>query len=118
MGAIVVNQLVQAFPDLNYESIVYLSGAATVRDTKAALEPVLRQHGGRTTFYNLMLHPAAEANLLRTAELLAEDDAALDAVAADLLAGPCTLVTAIFFAEFRASKARTNSACGVFARKS
>ena len=61
MGAIVVNQLVQAFPDLNYESIVYLSGAATVRDTKAALEPVLRQHGGRTTFYNLMLHPLNEA---------------------------------------------------------
>ena len=40
------------------------------------------------------LHPAAEANLLRTAELLAEDDAALDAVAADLLDGPCSLVTA------------------------
>ena len=31
------------------------------------------------------LHPAAEANLLRTAVLLAEDDAALDALAADLL---------------------------------
>jgi tRNA(Ile)-lysidine synthase len=31
------------------------------------------------------LHPAAEANLLRTAALLAEDDAALDALAAGLL---------------------------------
>ena len=31
------------------------------------------------------LHPAAEANLLRTAALLAEDDAALDALAAELL---------------------------------
>ncbi len=33
------------------------------------------------------LHPAADANLLRTAELLAEDDAALDALAARLLDG-------------------------------
>jgi tRNA(Ile)-lysidine synthase len=40
------------------------------------------------------LHPAAEANLLRTAELLAEDDAALDAIAAGLLAGDGALVTA------------------------
>jgi len=40
------------------------------------------------------LHPSAEANLLRTAELLAEDDAALDAIAASLLAGPDSLATA------------------------
>src|SRR5204863_434071 len=31
------------------------------------------------------LHPAAEANLLRTAALLADDEAALDALAAELL---------------------------------
>ena len=40
------------------------------------------------------LHPAAEANLLRTAELLAEDEEALDEAAARLLAGPHALVTA------------------------
>ena len=40
------------------------------------------------------LHPSAEANLLRTAELLADDDAALDALAAELLAGPEALATA------------------------
>jgi tRNA(Ile)-lysidine synthase len=40
------------------------------------------------------LHPAADANLLRTAALLAEDDAALDAIAAELLAGPAELATA------------------------
>jgi tRNA(Ile)-lysidine synthase len=40
------------------------------------------------------LHPSAEANLLRTAELLADDDAALDALAAGLLAGPGALATA------------------------
>ena len=43
------------------------------------------------------LHPAAEANLLRTAVLLAEDDAALDALAADLLCdggGLCTAAVA------------------------
>ena len=40
------------------------------------------------------LHPAADANLLRTAALLAEDDAALDAIAAQLLAGGGGLSTA------------------------
>jgi tRNA(Ile)-lysidine synthase len=40
------------------------------------------------------LHPAAEANLLRTAVLLAEDEAALDALAAQLLAGTGELATA------------------------
>ena len=40
------------------------------------------------------LHPSAEANLLRTAALLAEDDAALDAIAAGLLADGGALATA------------------------
>jgi tRNA(Ile)-lysidine synthase len=40
------------------------------------------------------LHPAADANLLRTAALLAEDDAALDAIAAQLLSGGDGLSTA------------------------
>ena len=40
------------------------------------------------------LHPAADANLLRTAVLLAEDDAALDEVAAGLLAGRDELAAA------------------------
>ena len=40
------------------------------------------------------LHPAAEANLLRTALLLAEDDSALDALAADLLCDGGDLSTA------------------------
>ncbi len=40
------------------------------------------------------LHPAAEANLLRTAVLLAEDDAALDALAAELLCDGGDLCTA------------------------
>ena len=40
------------------------------------------------------LHPAAEANLLRTAALLAEDDAALDALAAELLCAGGDLSTA------------------------
>ena len=43
MGAIVINELVQAFPDLNYRDIVFLAGAATIGHTKASLEPVLRE---------------------------------------------------------------------------
>jgi tRNA(Ile)-lysidine synthase len=40
------------------------------------------------------LHPSAEANLLRTAELLSEDDDALDALAPHLLDGAGGLLTA------------------------
>ena len=40
------------------------------------------------------LHPAAEANLLRTAGLLADDDAALDGLACELLCGDGGLSTA------------------------
>jgi tRNA(Ile)-lysidine synthase len=40
------------------------------------------------------LHPAAEANLLRTAALLADDDAAFDALARELLLADGSLATA------------------------
>ena len=33
MGTIVINELVQLFPNLPYENLVYMAGAASVRDT-------------------------------------------------------------------------------------
>lgn len=60
MGAIVINQLVQEFPGLPYRDIVFLSGAATVNQTKVALDPLLRS-GREIHFYSLMLHPLNEA---------------------------------------------------------
>ncbi len=63
MGSIVINELVRAFPDLNYISIVFLSGAASIRATVASLDPLLADRGRKpeTYFYNLMLHPMNEA---------------------------------------------------------
>ncbi len=61
MGAIVINELVQLFPDLPYENLVYMAGAASVRDTARAVTPILRENRGCTKFYNLMLHPMNDA---------------------------------------------------------
>jgi hypothetical protein len=60
MGSIVINELVQEFPDLNYRDLVFLSGAASIRDTRSALSPLLSSRHGKTRFYNLMLHPMNE----------------------------------------------------------
>ena len=48
MGMIVVNELLQLFPDLPYESLVYMAGAASVRDTSRAVAPVLEGNRGCT----------------------------------------------------------------------
>jgi hypothetical protein len=61
MGAIVINELVQLFPNLPYENLVYMAGAASVRDTARAVTPILRENRGCTKFYNLMLHPMNDA---------------------------------------------------------
>lgn len=61
MGTIVINELLQLFPDLPYESLVYMAGAASVRDTSKAVAPVLTRNRGCTKFYGLMLHPMNEA---------------------------------------------------------
>ena len=61
MGAIVVNEILQAFPNLPYEALVYMAGAATVRDTARAVTPVLQGNRGCTKFFGLMLHPMNES---------------------------------------------------------
>ena len=61
MGTMVINLLVEAFPHLSYRDIVFFSGAATINQTKAALDPLLREGKGNVRFYNLMLHPMNDA---------------------------------------------------------
>ena len=61
MGAIVINELLEAFPRLPYENVVYMGGAASIRDTQQAIAPVLRAAPGCTHFFNLSLHPMNEA---------------------------------------------------------
>ena len=61
MGEIVLNELMQNFPNLPYQNIVYMAAAGSIRDFKAMTERVL-QHPrcGDLNFYNLSLHPTAE----------------------------------------------------------
>lgn len=63
MGAIVINELLQAnrYPNLPYEALVYMGGAASVQETAEAVVPVLRDNRGCTKFYGLMLHPLNES---------------------------------------------------------
>lgn len=61
MGTIVVNELVQLYPDLPYETLVYMAAAASTRDTARAVVPILRRNQGCTKLYSLMLHPLNES---------------------------------------------------------
>ena len=61
MGTIVLNELVGLYPKLPYEALVYMAGAASIRDTQTAIVPVLRDNRGCTKFFGLMLHPMNEA---------------------------------------------------------
>lgn len=61
MGTIVINELVELYPDLPYESLVYMAAAASTRDTARAVVPILRRNQGCTKLYGLMLHPLNEA---------------------------------------------------------
>src|SRR5262249_46576749 len=61
MGEIVLNELMENFPDLPYQNIVYMAAAGSIRDFKAMTEPVLRRpRCPDLKFYNLSLHPKAE----------------------------------------------------------
>ena len=61
MGAIVINELISRFGEVNYENIIYMAGAASVKDTNKAISPLLKQRAGKTKFYNLALHPYNDA---------------------------------------------------------
>jgi pimeloyl-ACP methyl ester carboxylesterase len=60
MGTIVANQMVLAHPGLGYSNIVYMGAACSVSEFANAVLPCLEANTN-TRFYNLTLHPIAEA---------------------------------------------------------
>lgn len=63
MGAIVGNELVREFPDLPYKRIVFMGAATSVRETGSGVFALMARNE-EVEFYNLMLHPLAEAREL------------------------------------------------------
>ena len=59
MGAIVVNQILTAKPNIEYDKIIYLGAACSIRDFQMSVIPYLVKNE-KTTFYNYMLDPLAE----------------------------------------------------------
>lgn len=59
MGAFIVNQIVNAFPNLEYKNIVYMAAAASIREFRLMTEPVVKLKKD-TRVFSLSLHPLAE----------------------------------------------------------
>jgi pimeloyl-ACP methyl ester carboxylesterase len=60
MGTIVANEVIQMHPNLGYSNIVYMGAACSVTEFANAVIPCLEANTN-THFYNLTLHPVAEA---------------------------------------------------------
>lgn len=57
MGAIAINELLARFKDdLPIDDVVFMAGAASIRESQRSVEPFLAQNPN-ARFYNLMLHP-------------------------------------------------------------
>ena len=62
MGTIVITELLRQFPDIPFDNIVFMAGAATIRDYEHGVFPYLQRSDHRATqFYHLVLHEEAEA---------------------------------------------------------
>ncbi len=59
MGTIILNRVVRD-AEMEFGNIVYLGAACSVEDFSRAVLPYMKEHP-RTQFYNLSLHPVAEA---------------------------------------------------------
>jgi pimeloyl-ACP methyl ester carboxylesterase len=59
MGTIVASEAVRTHPRLPISSIVFMAGAASMREFEIGVLPYLELHH-ETRFYNLTLHPIAE----------------------------------------------------------
>ncbi len=59
MGAIVINEVLQFFPDIVFDNVVFMGAAVNARNALKALAPYMQEHT-ETNFYNLSLHPHAE----------------------------------------------------------
>lgn len=61
MGTIVANEIIREHPNLPYTNIVYMAAACTVNDFAQSVVPCLEHHATNANFFNLTLHPIAEA---------------------------------------------------------
>lgn len=60
MGAIVSNHILSGWPEINFDKVIFMGAACTIKDFQQSVLPYLRDHP-RTQFYNYTLHPKAEA---------------------------------------------------------
>lgn len=60
MGTLVIDQILEHFPDLEVSRIIYLAPATTVAELEAGVVRYLERNP-RTTYYHGMLHPYADA---------------------------------------------------------
>jgi hypothetical protein len=61
MGAIIANDVIELYPDLPVRNLVYMGAACSVKQAQAAVVPFLAANP-QTEFFNLTLHPVAEAD--------------------------------------------------------
>lgn len=61
MGSIIVNKTLELYPDIRYRHIVFMAAADSINNTINALGDYMQKHP-ETEFYNVMMHPQADAN--------------------------------------------------------
>jgi len=61
MGTIVANNILIRFPDLNFNTVVYMAAACKIKDLEQSVVPWLKKDDNRT-FYNLTLNPYRDIN--------------------------------------------------------
>jgi hypothetical protein len=69
MGSIVLNEVVRSYPHLPWRNIVYMGAACSIRDWAQSVLPYLKDHRD-TQFYNVCLHPVAEAREVNIWDLI------------------------------------------------
>lgn len=68
MGTIIVNEILVRHSGLPYDKIVYMAAACSIRDFERSVVPILA-HQPDAHFFNLCLHPVAEAREIQWALL-------------------------------------------------
>ena len=68
MGAIIANEVIQRFQEIQIDNLVYMGAACSIRSFENIVIPYLEIHSD-TKFYNLCLHPKLEAREKNILEL-------------------------------------------------
>ncbi|MBU0730510.1 MAG: hypothetical protein KKE17_12450 [Proteobacteria bacterium] len=59
MGTIVASEILSKWPEIQYDRIIFMAAACTIKDFERSVAPYLKKHPD-TEFYNYTLHPKAE----------------------------------------------------------